>query len=179
MRHTVHKWFWAWDFDKEEAWLNEMADKGLCLVSVGFCTYMFEDCAPGEYRICLQLLEQMPNHPESKQYIEFLSDTGAEHIGSLFRWAYFRQKAADGEFALFSDNASRLKHLSGIIALIAVITAVNLLIGIQNLTLAFRVSDSIGYAALLNLAVGLLGTFGCIRLTQKRKKLRQDSQLFE
>ena len=179
MRHTVHKWFWAWDFDKEEAWLNEMAAKGLCLVSVGFCTYEFENCVPGEYRICLQLLDQIPNHPESKQYIAFLSDTGAEHVGSLFRWAYFRQKAANGEFALFSDNASRLKHLSGIIALIVVVTAVNLLIGLQSLSLGFRVSGAIGYTALLNLSVGLLGTFGCIRLIQKRKKLRQDSQLFE
>lgn len=25
MRRTVHKWFWVWDFDKEEKWLNIMA----------------------------------------------------------------------------------------------------------------------------------------------------------
>ena len=179
MKHTVHKWFWAWDFDKEEAWLNEMADKGLCLVSVGFCTYEFEECKPGEYRFCLQLLEQMPSHAQSKHYIEFLESTGAEHVGSLFRWAYFRQKAADGEFALFSDNASRVKHLSGIIALIAVITAANWLIGFSNLSLVFRSPESMGYAGLLNLGVALLGTFGCIRLTQKRKNLQQDSHLFE
>ncbi len=25
MRKTIRKWFWAWDTDKEEKWLNEMA----------------------------------------------------------------------------------------------------------------------------------------------------------
>ena len=25
---TMRKWFWVWDFEKEEEWLNEMALKG-------------------------------------------------------------------------------------------------------------------------------------------------------
>ena len=41
MRQTIHKLFWAWEFDKEEKWLNEMAARGLCLVSIGFCKYEF------------------------------------------------------------------------------------------------------------------------------------------
>ncbi len=24
-RQTVTKWFWVWEFDKEERWLNQMA----------------------------------------------------------------------------------------------------------------------------------------------------------
>ena len=28
MRKKVYKWIWAWNFDKEEKWLNEMSDKG-------------------------------------------------------------------------------------------------------------------------------------------------------
>ncbi|MBQ3859711.1 MAG: DUF2812 domain-containing protein, partial [Clostridia bacterium] len=51
MRTTVRKWFWGWDFDKEEAWLNEMAAKGLALVSVGLGRYEFEETEPGEYRV--------------------------------------------------------------------------------------------------------------------------------
>ena len=27
-RKTVWKWFWVWDFEKEERWLNEMALAG-------------------------------------------------------------------------------------------------------------------------------------------------------
>lgn len=49
MRKIIHKAIFAWNFDKEEKWLNEMAAKGLCLISVGFCKYEFEDCEPGEF----------------------------------------------------------------------------------------------------------------------------------
>ncbi len=37
MRKVIHKGFFVWNFDKEERWLNEMAAKGLALISVGFC----------------------------------------------------------------------------------------------------------------------------------------------
>ena len=32
---TVHKWYWVWDFEKEEKWLYEMAMQGWTLASVG------------------------------------------------------------------------------------------------------------------------------------------------
>ena len=47
-RKTVRKWFWVWDFDKEEDWLNEMAMSGWVLESVGFASYHFVRCEPGE-----------------------------------------------------------------------------------------------------------------------------------
>ena len=50
---TIRKWFWVWDFEKEERWLNDMAESGWALVSVGFCRYSFERCEPGEYIVRL------------------------------------------------------------------------------------------------------------------------------
>ena len=179
MRQTIHKWFWVWDFDKEETWLNEMAAKGLCLVSVGFCKYEFEDCMPGEYRVCLQLLDKMPCHPESKKYIEFLETTGAEHTGSFTRWAYFRKKAVDGEFELFSDNDSRIKYMSKVISFVALITIANLIIGIDNVFFANNLSNPINFLGIINLVISLFGIWGSIRLLKKRKKMKQESQLFE
>ncbi len=179
MRSMIHKVFLVWNFDKEEKWLNEMAAKGLCLVSVGFCKYEFEDCEPGEYKVCLQLLENNPNAPESQKYIEFLESTGAEHIGSVMRWVYFRKKTTYGEFELFSDNASRIKYLSTIINFIAVITIANLLIGISNVFLAGIAVSPINYLGVINIALGIWGTTGNIRLLKKRKRMKQESQLFE
>ena len=179
MRRIIHKLFFIWDFDKEEKWLNEMAAKGLCLVGVGFCRYEFEDCVPGEYRICLQLLDKMPKHPESQKYIEFLEQTGAEHIGSFTRWVYFRQKAADGNFELFSDNASRVKYLSSILSFIALIVGLNLYIGLYNIFVVFFLQSPFNYIGLLNLAVALLGIPGTIKLWKKRSRMKQESQLIE
>ena len=179
MRQIIRKWFWVWDFEKEEKWLNEMAAKGLSLVSVGFCKYEFEDSMPGEYKICLQLLNKMPLHPESKKYIEFLETTGAEHVGSFIRWVYFRKKATEGDFELFSDNDSRLKYLSGVISFVSLITVTNWMVGINNVFIATSFSSPMNYAGILNLLIGLVGTRGVIRLMKKRKKMKQEGQLFE
>ena len=179
MRQTIHKLFWVWDFDKEEKWLNEMAAKGLSLVSVGFCKYEFEDSMPGEYKVCLQLLDNFPRHPESKKYIEFLETTGAEHVGSFTRWVYFRKKATEGDFELFSDNDSRLKYLSSVISFVSLITVGNWIAGINNVFIATSFPSPINYVGILNLLIGLVGTWGVIRLIRKRKKMKQDGQLFE
>ena len=54
---TLHKWFWVWEFEKEERWLNEMAQEGWALTCGGFCTYTFEKCEPGEYIIRVEALD--------------------------------------------------------------------------------------------------------------------------
>lgn len=179
MRRTVKKLFFIWNFDKEERWLNEMAAKGLCLISVGFCRYEFEDCLPGEFKICLQLLEKHPRNPEMQKYIEFMEQTGAEQVGSYTRWVYFRRKADLGEFQLFSDNTSRVKYLTGILNFITLIVGLNLFIGLYNLLLVFFLSSTLNCVGLLNLAIGLLGIPGTVKLWKKRNRMKKESQLFE
>lgn len=179
MRRTVKKLFFIWNFDKEEKWLNEMAAKGLCLISVGFCRYEFEDCLPGEFKICLQLLEKHPRNPEMQKYIEFMEQTGAEQVGSYTRWVYFRRKADLGEFQLFSDNTSRVKYLTGILNFITLIVGLNLFIGLYNLLLVFFLSSTLNCVGLLNLAIGLLGIPGTVKLWKKRNRMKKESQLFE
>ena len=179
MRKVIHKVWWAWDFDKEEAWLNEMAAKGLALVSVGFCRYEFEDCRPGEYSVRLQLLKDNVRHPESEKYLSFLEETGAEHIGSWIRWVYLRRKTDEGSFELFSDLDSRCRQLSMIITFILSISAMNVGIGIYNISLMFLHRLPISALGFFNLALGILGCIGCRRLSRKRRRLREDAQIFE
>lgn len=179
MRETIKKLFFLWDFDKEEKWLNEMAAKGFALIGVGFCKYEFEDCLPGEYRIGLQLLEKSPRNPEMQKYIEFLEETGAEHVGSFTRWVYFRKKATEGNFQLFSDNASRVKYLTSILNFIILIVGLNLYIGLYNLFLVFFLNSTFNYIGLLNLAIGILGIPGTVKLLKKRNCIKKESQLFE
>ena len=179
MRKTIRKLFFIWDFDKEEKWLNEMAAKGLALVSVGFCKYEFEDCLPGEYKVCLQLLDKSPRNPEMQKYIEFMEETGAEHVGTFTRWVYFRQKASEGDFQLFSDNASRVKYLTSMLGFITLIVALNLMIGLENLALAIFTGFPGNYLGLINLAIGLFGLPGTAKLWKKRNRMKKECQLFE
>lgn len=56
-RKTVRKWFWVWDFEKEELWLNGMVSEGWGVGGVAFCTYHFMQCEPGEYTVRLEIKE--------------------------------------------------------------------------------------------------------------------------
>ena len=95
MEKKVRRLFWAWEFDKEEKWLNEMAQEGWLLDGVGLCTYRFAACEPGEYTVRLEM------HLFDQKYIDFMKETGAQYVGRCMQWMYFRKKAADGAFDLF------------------------------------------------------------------------------
>ncbi len=179
MKKPVHKFIWVWNFDQEEAWLNEMAAKGFCLVSVGFGRYLFEESEPGEYQICMQFLEHSPTHPESEKYIEFLKSTGVEWVDSFARWGYFRKKSADDPFELFSDRKSRVQYLTRVIRFILILIAANLVIGLNNLVSAFHHQSWINFLGFLNLAIAVVGLFGTYRIYKKRKRIEQEGQLFE
>ena len=125
-RRTFWKWYWVWEFEKEEDWLNEMALNGWALDSVGFCTYHFMRCEPGEYAVRLEM------HPWDQTYVEFMEETGAEYVGRMLAWIYFRKKTADGAFDMFSDIDSRIRHLDRIGKVLLAVGMMNLVIGILN-----------------------------------------------
>lgn len=180
MKTTLHKWFWVWEFDKEEAWLDDMAAHGLALTGVGFCTYTFEDAAPGEYAIRMELLDHGPAHSESRQYIRFLEETGAEYLGNMVRWAYFRKRAESGSFDLFSDNASRIRHLNRILLLLFAVGAVNLFAALTNLSVYCGVGTRMNLACVfLSLAMTALLAYGYYRIRCKRVRLQKEQQIFE
>ncbi|MDO5784487.1 MAG: DUF2812 domain-containing protein [Eubacteriales bacterium] len=115
MRRIMHRLFMAWQYEKEEDWLNEMAANGWNLVDTSLFRYTFEEGTPGEYQYRLELLEHGAKSPESIAYIRFMEETGAEHIATWFNgWTYFRKKVSDGPFAIFSDIDSKIKHLKRI-----------------------------------------------------------------
>lgn len=179
MRKIVHKLFWLWNFDKEEKWLNEMAAQGLALVSVGFCRYDFEDCSPGEYEIRMEFPDRKLSWAEIAKYVEFLEETGVEHVGTFNRWYYFRKRTADGKFRLFSDNASLIRHLTRIIRFIAILCVLNLYWGCYGMLLYFQWHIYINLLSIVNLLIVLFGTAGTIRLIRKRKKLITEQQIYE
>ena len=85
----------------------------------------------------------------------------------------------DGEFELFSDNASRIKYLSGVIRFVALVMIANLVVGITSVFLATNLSSPVNYLGVINIALSILCALGCVRLFRKCKKMKQESQLFE
>lgn len=179
MRKTIHKLFWAWDFDKEEKWLNEMSAKGLQLVAIGFCKYIFEVGEPGEYTVKLELLDNYPTHPQSEQYIKFIEETGAEYLGSILRWVYFRKKGSN--FDLYSDIDSRIKHLKRILVLIGTVLALELYSTYSSLFRYLTYDNSTINLVFMIIvsAFSILIGFGFIRVLFIMKKLQKERSLHE
>ena len=180
MRTTIRKVFWAWEFEEEEKWLADMAAQGKALVSARFFTYEFEDSEPGEYAVRLEMLDHMPDSPEGQRYIAFVEETGAEYIGKVMKWVYFRKKTALGEFELHGDNATRMKHLKGIINLLKPLMVVNIGAGMYNLVVFLSYRNGLNLLAVL-LSAGVAGFLfrGITLLNQRKDRLERESQLFE
>ncbi|MBP1574433.1 MAG: DUF2812 domain-containing protein [Oscillospiraceae bacterium] len=179
MRKVIKKFFWAWEYEKEEKWLNEMAAKGLALVDYSFCRYSFEPCEPGEYSFKIQLLEHNPNHPESEQYIRFMEETGAEQVASYLNWVYFRKKTSEGPFEIFSDIESKMNHL-------ILVKKLLLPIGILNISVAFMNFVNLGFnaphflwAPFINVACAVLIFAGLSGINKKIKALKKEHNIFE
>ncbi len=124
-------WFWAWDDDKEEAWLREMAQKGWHFKSVTLPGYYhFEQ---GEPRNDFYRLDFFINPKAKADYVQLFWDAGWEYLGEMGSWQYFRKTAHENEtLEIFSDNESKSKKYQRILLFLVVflpiyINAINLL----------------------------------------------------
>lgn len=183
MKHIVRKLFM--DYEKEEDYLNEMAAKGLALVDYTFGRYVFEETEKGEYIYRIELLENPVRHPESQNYIRFMEETGIEFVASIYRWVYFRRKAAEGAFDIYTDTDSKLRHYKRIRSLSLLGALLNLFIGIFNFYYGFfEITVGIppfnSYVSIISFTVfTLLLIILILPLTKKIKLLEKEKNVRE
>lgn len=185
MIHVVRKMFW--DFEKEEQWLNEISAKGLALTNYTWCKYVFTETPKNEYTYRIELLDNVPTHPESIAYIRFLEENGVECVSSFGRWIYLRKKSSEGAFDIYTDLESKIKHFKRINTLWNSVMWLEFIVGLANiligLTNYFTSSSSI---SLVNVILGgLLILIGLVFLRagapirKKIKKLQQENLIRE
>lgn len=108
MKRFVRKWFI--NPDKEEQWLNEMAQKGVGLERYSFCKYEFAEIKPGEYTYKIQLLEEASDTTKSQEYLQFLEEMDITCVTRDRQWIYLRKAAVNGPIELYSDIDSKLSY---------------------------------------------------------------------
>lgn len=106
-RKRIVRFFY--DPAKEEAWLQEMADKGWALEKVTFVCYTFRQCPPNTYIVKNALAE---NRGEKAAIEEMLADSGA--IICPLRWndwpaIYAIRDKSLGEFEINSTADSKAR----------------------------------------------------------------------
>lgn len=185
MKHVIRKLYY--NYEKEEKWLNEMALKGMALSNYSWCKYAFEDCEPGEYIYRIELLGNLPTHPNSIAYIKFMQEIGVEHVASYMRWVYFRKKASEGQFDLYSDIESRITHYKRINLLWSILALAESLIGGLSIIIMVTVSIMNGYPigissiiiGALPIIIGFLFLYIDIPIRKKIKDLVKEKNIRE
>jgi hypothetical protein len=102
------KLFWAWEDEKEEAWLRKMAQEGWHLISPEFPGfYTFKE---GEARDIVYRLDFITSTIDREEYRQLFDDAGWEHVGEMFSWQYFRKAAKPGKDPeIYTDPESKIQ----------------------------------------------------------------------
>lgn len=179
MKQVIRKAYW--NYEKEERWLNALAAKGLSMTDYSWCRYVLEETPPGEYIYRIELLDHYATHPESRRYIAFVEETGAECVATYMRWVYFRRKSADGPFELYSDNTSRIAHYRRVRAFWLALLVLELSGFVLNLTVGLVPPISVinlVCAGVLGLLV-VLFTWLHLRMTRHIRRLKREQKITE
>jgi len=130
---TKCKWFWAWDDDKEEKWLEEMSQNGWHLENPGLpCVYHFSKGEPRAYSYRLDF--RTGSFKSLQDYLQICRDAGWEMIGRMSSWYYFRKECRGGERPeFFSDTDSKVQKYRRLLVLLVIFLPI-MLNGMFSLT---------------------------------------------
>ncbi len=169
---TKYKWFWAWDDEKEENWLEAMSEKGWHLVNPGLpCVYHFIKGEPREYSYRLDF--RTGSFKNLQEYLQICRDAGWEMIGRMGSWYYFRKECRGAEKPeFFSDKDSKIQKYGRLI-LIMVIFLPILLNGMRML---FRREASWAMTSLAFLYFIIISgwIYAMVRLILRISKLKKN-----
>lgn len=173
---TVFRVHWAWNDDKEERWLENMARQGWHLERSRGLYYRFEKGEPAEmvYRMDYQGLRGS----ERKEYMGLFKDVGWEHVGEFGGWQYFRTRAGDGPVPeIYTDPQSRIAKYRRLLAFLMIILVV---VWTQVIISWGRPHDSHDFwysIRVIQIAMTVLMAYAVVRLAAKIRKIRkQDSR---
>ena len=103
------KVFWAWQDDKEEAWLAQMSRQGLHLTGplLPF-VYTLSEGEPRDLAYRLDYVYRM-SREQRGEYMQLFQDSGWEHLGEMSGWQYLRKPVEAGEEPeIFTDPESKI-----------------------------------------------------------------------
>lgn len=166
---TIKKfhWFWAWDDEKEEAWLREMSQQGLHLSSIGMPGfYEFEQGLTKDY---VYRLDYIRDRKDYSNYLQLFNDSGWDHIGEMSGWQYFRKEALEGEdLEIYSDNESKASKYQRVLLLLVIILPL-----LINGTFIISRRDGAEALGIIFLAFMLIYIYGITRILMRIGKLKK------
>lgn len=175
MKKRMYRFFL--DYEKEEAWVNNMAEQGWHLKRTMVGYFIFEKGEPGQYIYRNELVKG-----KKQDYYNFLETMNIEFVSKFGVWAYYRKKKSEGPFELFSDSSTKLKYLKSISRLFISVTFLNLILGFINLYIGFGESTerfvNTG-VSFLNFVVVMIMYMQILKVEKRKKGLQRELHIFE
>ncbi len=162
------KIFGAWNDEREEAWLSQMAQQGWHLVRPALGFYPF---VQGDPKNIVYRMDYKSGDKDMAEYLQLFADAGWQHVGKLGGWQYFRKEAAEGgTLEIYTDNKSKIQKYQRVITLLIVFLPILIIMlrGAGERTFAFM-----EVVKILQIGLLVLYIYAIIRLTLRIEKLKK------
>jgi hypothetical protein len=168
---TKCKWFWAWEDEKEEKWLEAMSRNGWHLDNPGLpCVYHFIKGEPRDYSYRLDF--RTGSLKNLQEYLQICRDAGWEMVGRMSTWYYFRKECREGEKPEFySDKDSKIQKYSRLLVFLVIFLPI-MLNNIFNLSRGPHSGFFTGIR-IFSFFILLFFSYAIIRLLLRIKKLKK------
>jgi len=168
---TKFKWFWAWQDEAEEQWLEKMSQQGYHLSSVslpGFYTFLVAEPMNYVYRLDYQTFRKK----DKREYLQLFKDAGWENVGEMSAWLYFRKEAKVGEVnEIFTDVQSKIAKYKRVLALVG-FSCLMLILILSSYVFRPYTYPWWGNVQVIVLAVLLLLIFAMIKVALRIRQLK-------
>lgn len=169
---TKFKLFWAWQDEKEEAWLREMSRQGLHLQALPFpCSYRFEAGTP---RDLVYRMDYIVDRTSYENYLQLFKDAGWEHLGEMGGWQYFRTEAGEGVVPeIYTDPDSKAQKYQRLMMILVVLLPIFIVTSSRGVDPDSRFAGLYLAGKLLISLFLLLYAWALIMILRRIRELRQ------
>ncbi|MFJ7952105.1 DUF2812 domain-containing protein [Lysinibacillus sp. NPDC096418] len=162
-----------------EKWVNDMAAQGWHLKKFTWLRFSFERGEPGSHIYRHDELEWGTAHED--EYLEFLESSGIECVDRSGNVMFFRKRASEGPFELYTDKKTKVNNLSKKITLLACLLLLNLVIGLTGLLrgLPELATEYVTFMmSICNLLIVVLFALPLIRIIMLQKHLKKELDVY-
>jgi hypothetical protein len=120
---TIFKAIFAWEDEKEEKWLEQMAADGWKLVSVAPYIYKFQRSEPE--KVVYRLDYKNTLDKDYQEYLTIFKDAGWEFFATFSNWQYFKIKPENNQIPeIFNSGKTKAQKyrrlMSGLIPMLPI-----------------------------------------------------------
>lgn len=168
MRRVIHKLFFIWQLEKEQAWINEMASHGYSLEHAGRLTFEFEETEPNKYIYKEIFLKGWGESVENIKYFRFLEEMGIKVVCYINYpgtcWVYTRALKEDypGGIDLYSDIDSKINYQKVMAGYMIFVSVATLFAALLNISVVVNSLVSYNLFMFVNLICAVFCSSICI-----------------